>query len=235
METMHQQIAAPGVANDELRVRIYECFFEPDPQCSSPTKINLLDVDTIKHHAPDLAIFATSHLVRQEAYDIGKQAERKYFQDTRFTLEFVVPHNAPPRQVKIFEPDLRDTMAAVTSLPCLPISTLEMCLIFQLSAGRNFWMRFICTSTSDGQIDATREFGHGASAGLLSLGPPGPVVTFGRGEDDSAASKVQGLRLTRGKDPVFLNVGKLAEVVLYTAGWASAEHCQVLLSRKQRQ
>ncbi|KAK4905400.1 hypothetical protein LTR49_025305 [Elasticomyces elasticus] len=148
METMHQQTAALSVADDhqpfrlfnlpaELRVRIYECFFEPSPQCNSPAEIDLLEVKTIKYHAPDLAILATSHLVRREAYDIAKQAERKYFQDTRFTLEFSVPHNAPPRQVKTFTPGLCDTMAAVASLPYFPIICCEelldaFCLHFNI-------------------------------------------------------------------------------------------------------
>ncbi|KAK5736833.1 hypothetical protein LTR17_007158 [Elasticomyces elasticus] len=97
----------------ELRVRIYESFFEPDP--GTPQEISLFD---IQKHVPELAVLATSRLVRREAYPIGKTAEADFFARHQFVLDLVLDEARSQES-----PELQ---AAMTALPYYPITKMAL-------------------------------------------------------------------------------------------------------------
>ncbi|KAK5730101.1 hypothetical protein LTR15_000035 [Elasticomyces elasticus] len=97
----------------ELRVRIYESFFEPNP--GTPQEISLLD---IHKHVPELAVLATSRLVRREAYAVGKTAGADFFARNQFVLDLFVDEARSQES-----PELQ---AATAALPCYPISRMAL-------------------------------------------------------------------------------------------------------------
>ncbi|KAK3633325.1 hypothetical protein LTR56_015893 [Elasticomyces elasticus] len=97
----------------ELRVRIYENFFEPNS--GAPQEISLLD---IHKHVPELAVLATSRLVRREAYPVGKTAEADFFARNQFVLDLVIDETCSQES-----PGLQ---AAIAALPCYPISRMAL-------------------------------------------------------------------------------------------------------------
>ncbi|KAK5676925.1 hypothetical protein LTS10_010689 [Elasticomyces elasticus] len=97
----------------ELRVRIYESFFEPD--AGIPQEISLFD---IQKHVPELAVLATSCLVRREAYTIGKTAEADFFARHHFVLDLVLDEARSQES-----PELQAAMAA---LPYYPITKMAL-------------------------------------------------------------------------------------------------------------
>ncbi|KAK5739898.1 hypothetical protein LTR17_004994 [Elasticomyces elasticus] len=232
METTHQHTTAARMADDdqpfrlldlaaELRVRIYECFFEPS--LHSSTRIDILDVGTIKRQAPDLAILATNHLVRREAYDIGVQAERDYYQNRCFTLEVLIPWNRSRTDVRCFKSRLRKTTRTIASLPLFPVRKLELCTAVTEKGLRTMWFRAVFSVTSEGKVELVADIGDGSTTGLGSRGPP---VTRSSFADSNAAVKKLGISVTRGKSLISLDVNNLVTAALYNLGWASAEHCR---------
>ncbi|KAK5736840.1 hypothetical protein LTR17_007165 [Elasticomyces elasticus] len=227
METMHPHITATTMTSDdkhfrlldlppELRVRIYECFFEPS--LHSSTRIDILDVETIKRHAPDLAILATCHLVRREAHDIGVEAERKYYRDRCFILEVPVPWNRAITDVQCFTPDLREMTSTIASLPRFPVSKLELYTPVVKGGARMMWFRTMISAVSDGKVEIVADCG----SGLRSQGPPVTRSSFADG-----AVKKLGVSVTRGSSLVSLDINNLVQAALYTMGWASVERCTV--------
>ncbi|KAK4962403.1 hypothetical protein LTR10_000029 [Elasticomyces elasticus] len=232
METLHQHIAALRVADDdkpfrlldlaaELRVRIYECFFEPS--LHSSTRIDILDVETIKRHAPDLAILATNHLVRQEAYEIGKEAERKYYQDQGFALDILIPWNPASGTVKSFTPAMRNFMGSIASLPRFPLSKLEVRIVIEHAGRKIMWFRMAFRVISRQKVEVTAETGEGDTIGVGSHGPPEVRDNFTEG----SSVKKLGVSVTRGKSLVSLDINNTTQAVLYSMGWASVKHCRL--------
>ncbi|KAK5703267.1 hypothetical protein LTR97_004216 [Elasticomyces elasticus] len=97
----------------ELRVRIYECFFE------LPTSLEATSIFEAQQQAPSLAIAVTSRLIRHEALDLGRIAVRHFFEQQSFFLQMPV-YTAEGRdsETDAFE-------AAAVALPRFPISTME--------------------------------------------------------------------------------------------------------------
>ncbi|KAK3629960.1 hypothetical protein LTR56_017719 [Elasticomyces elasticus] len=205
----------------ELRVRIYECFFEPS--LHSSIRIDILDVEKIKRNAPDLAILATNHLVRREAYDIGVKAERDYYQNRCFTLEVLRPWKPFLTRVQRFTPDLLNVTRTIASLPRFPVSKLELCTPASEEGLRTMWFRAVFSVTSDGKVELVAEIGDGSTIGLGSRGPP---VTRSSFADSNAAVKKLGISVTRGKSLISLDINNVVTAMLYTMGWASEEHCR---------
>ncbi|KAK5676933.1 hypothetical protein LTS10_010697 [Elasticomyces elasticus] len=199
----------------ELRVRIYECFFEPSLRSS--TRIDILDVETIKRHAPGLAILATNHLVRREAYDTGKEAERQYFHDHSFFLEIKTPAIGHYSDLELFTSEMVEFMATVTSLPRYPVSTVETRLSQDLIGKRLVYACQVINAASDGKIGTTArqkyDFGHGPMHDYSLL----DMVT-----------KSLGVELTRSTKPITLDIRSLVEVVLCAAGWVEDDSVVLL-------
>ncbi|KAK4894325.1 hypothetical protein LTR27_007458 [Elasticomyces elasticus] len=174
----------------ELRVRIYESFFEPDP--GTPQEISLFD---IQKHVPELAVLATSHLVRREAYPVGKTAEAEFFARHQFVLDLVFDdarsHESPELQ------------AAIAALPTYPIS--EMALGWYVR-----WRTDLTRSIAPVApmvLYLTSEELHPAYvlAGVCTYGRGLPrIVTLMKEE-----ATLIGLALTRGRDDAYLDIGNI--------------------------
>ncbi|KAK5730094.1 hypothetical protein LTR15_000028 [Elasticomyces elasticus] len=188
----------------ELRVHIYECFFEPSLHSSA--RIDIFDVETIKRHAPDLAILATNHLVRREAYEIGVKVERDYYQNRCFTLEVLVPWNLSRTDVpdvECFTPDLRKMTSTIASLPLFPVRRLELCTPVTEEGVRTMWFRAVFSVTSEGKVELVADVGDGSTTGLGSHGRP---ITRSSFADSATAVKKLGISVTRGKMLISLDV-----------------------------
>ncbi|KAK5739891.1 hypothetical protein LTR17_004987 [Elasticomyces elasticus] len=98
----------------ELRVRIYECYFEPDPE--TPQAIDLYRVHD---YAPQVAILRTSRLVRHESYPIGKPSIVKFFTQQKFAVD--LEQDFP--LTRTLSPGFQ---AAATALPPFPISAIRL-------------------------------------------------------------------------------------------------------------
>ncbi|KAK3629961.1 hypothetical protein LTR56_017720 [Elasticomyces elasticus] len=201
----------------ELRVRIYECFFEPNSQHDFSTRINMLDIETIKRQAPDLAILGTSHLVRREAYDIGKEAERHFFHETCFFLDLKTPliYGGPQ---KPYTHDLRRMVKAISSLPRFPLSKIEFLLTHKLN-GHEFWIRLIVSAASDGKLKGSTEFGEGQTVGIDSVSVESKNELF----QTMAGQFFVGMKMTRRGEPLCLDMANLVEMVLFSMGWVTTE------------
>ncbi|KAK5676934.1 hypothetical protein LTS10_010698 [Elasticomyces elasticus] len=228
METMHSHTTELRMADKEqpfrlldlaaeLRVRIYECFFEPNSQCDSSTRINMLDIETIKRQAPDLAILGTSHLVRWEAYDIGKEAERHFFHEPSFFLDLKTPLIYGPPQ-KPYTHGLRRMVKAISSLPRFPLSKIEFLLTYKQD-GHEFWIRLIVSAASDGKLKGSNEFGRGQTVGIDSISVESKNDLF----QTTAGQFFVGKKMTRRGEPLYLDMANLVEMVLFSMGWVTTE------------
>ncbi|KAK3629952.1 hypothetical protein LTR56_017711 [Elasticomyces elasticus] len=174
----------------ELRVRIYESLFEPDP--GTPQRIGLFD---IHKHVPELAVLATSRLVRREAYTVGKTAEAEFFARHRFVLDLVFDearsHDSPELQT------------AIAALPTYPISEMALGWYDKL---RTDLTRSIAP-VAPMVLYLTSEELHPAYvlAGVCTWGRGLPrMVTLMKEE-----ATLIGLALTRGRDDVYLDIGNI--------------------------
>ncbi|KAK5736835.1 hypothetical protein LTR17_007160 [Elasticomyces elasticus] len=126
----------------ELRVRIYECFFE------LPTSLEAINIFEAQQHAPNLAIAATSRLIRHEALDLGMAAVRRFYKQQSVFLQLGV------LKAGQWTPEVRAIQASASALPSLPISELELRYTSSRSAGdRNLCkMRVAVTITAGGEV-----------------------------------------------------------------------------------
>ncbi|KAK5739890.1 hypothetical protein LTR17_004986 [Elasticomyces elasticus] len=174
----------------ELRVRIYESFFEPD--AGTPQEISLFD---IQKHVPELAVLTTSHLVRREAYPVGKAAEADFFARQQFVLDLVLDEARSQESTEL--------QAAMAALPYYPISRLALGWYFKL------------------RTDLTRFATPGAPVVLYLTGEElhptyvlAGVCTYGRDLHHivilmKEEATLLGLALTRGRDKEYLNIGNI--------------------------
>ncbi|KAK5676927.1 hypothetical protein LTS10_010691 [Elasticomyces elasticus] len=127
----------------ELRVRIYECFFE------LPTSLEAIDIFEAQQHAPNLAIAATSRLIRREALDLGRQAVVQFYQQHSFFLQL-------PAWVEWqWNRELQAAEAAVKTLPMLPISTFENRYTVGEVKGERLYVKVVMSISATGEIEAT--------------------------------------------------------------------------------
>ncbi|KAK3633319.1 hypothetical protein LTR56_015887 [Elasticomyces elasticus] len=186
----------------ELRVRIYECFFEPE----GPRTVELFE--TTKY-APSQAITAVSKLVRHETYQIGKDAERNFFQRS-FFLEWRNPH----RQDGIRDsPESRCKRRLIALLPLFPITNLELRLITTPDAGDDLaiWVRHVIKVDSVGLITETVQSGFGEYVEKISDSEPEIANIL---QVWSAQH-----RPTRGGQVAYLNIPGVLEAAMLFSGW----------------
>ncbi|KAK4894326.1 hypothetical protein LTR27_007459 [Elasticomyces elasticus] len=98
----------------ELRVRLYECYFEPDPETSQA-----IDIFCVHDYAPKVAILRTSRLVRHESHSIGTQSIVKFFTQQKFAVD--LEQDFP--LTRTLSPGFQ---AAATALPPFPISAIRL-------------------------------------------------------------------------------------------------------------
>ncbi|KAK5676932.1 hypothetical protein LTS10_010696 [Elasticomyces elasticus] len=193
----------------ELRTRVYECYFEPE----GPQTISIFD---ITKHAPSQAITAVSKLVRHETYQIGKDAEREFFQ-RRFFTEFSIYHY-PIDNIKAYFPGLRYKMRLVASLPRFPITCLEIQVTQKEPSHPKEWSRMVVTPEPGGGITETHDHEEGVDIKDLSHelekttklqnGLDGPQLAFTRSRGGTH----------------YLDIPNVVEAVLYWHGWAKLDN-----------
>ncbi|KAK4962404.1 hypothetical protein LTR10_000030 [Elasticomyces elasticus] len=198
----------------ELRTRVYECFFEPE----GPQTISIFD---ITKHAPSQAITAVSKLVRHETYQIGKDAEREFFQRS-FFLEW---HNDGRNDEENHNTQVLNMCELISQLPCFPITMLEVRLAaaegMNLHLTRNTeWTRHRISVDSKGVISQMVQYGWGDD---FENGKRDEMRTI----DMSLVRSVQvhGEPLIRSGDPTYLDVLNVVETVLLARGWLDAPGC----------
>ncbi|KAK5703265.1 hypothetical protein LTR97_004214 [Elasticomyces elasticus] len=174
----------------ELRVRIYENLFEPNP--GTPQEISLLD---IRKHVPELAVLATSRLVRREAYAVGKTAEAEIFARHQFMLDLVIDEACSQES-----PGLQ---AAIAALPCYPISRMAL-----------GWYVKPRTDLARYTARMAPTVLHLTSEELHCAYVVEGVCTFGRGLPKVVSLMKEeamflGLALTRGHDGAYLDIGNI--------------------------
>ncbi|KAK3629953.1 hypothetical protein LTR56_017712 [Elasticomyces elasticus] len=98
----------------ELRVRIYECYFEPNPD--TPEEVDLFH---LQEYAPNVAVLRTSKLLCHESYPIGKKALAEFFTFRNFAVD--LERNFTPSRMlsPVFQ-------AAAKALPSFPIPALRL-------------------------------------------------------------------------------------------------------------
>ncbi|KAK4962411.1 hypothetical protein LTR10_000037 [Elasticomyces elasticus] len=170
----------------ELRVRIYESLFEPNS--GTPQEISLLD---IHKHVPELAVLATSRLVRREAYPVGKTAEADFFARHQFVLDMIIDEARSQES-----PELQ---AAIAALPCYPISRMALGWYVKPRTDLARYTARIAPTV----LHLTSEELHCAYLveGLCTFGRGLPKVVNLMKEEATAL----GLALTRGHDGAYLD------------------------------
>ncbi|KAK5730100.1 hypothetical protein LTR15_000034 [Elasticomyces elasticus] len=124
----------------ELRMRIYECYFEADPD--APRAMNLVRV---RDFATNVAVLRTSRLVRHESYTISKELVAKFFSQRDFFVEMQYD-SILKRRDKI--PDL---IEAVAAQPLYPISALTLKILGRPTAtGVHSWSARVSTDPGNG-------------------------------------------------------------------------------------
>ncbi|KAK3633323.1 hypothetical protein LTR56_015891 [Elasticomyces elasticus] len=134
----------------ELRVRIYECFFEV------PNSIEATDIFEAQQHAPNLAIAATSRLIRREALAIGKAAMLQFYQQGDLFIQMSVCSSVQWRE------EMQNLQAAASALPSFPLSTFELRYSIQRSSGEKNDCRMTASIAAGGNVEGhTRWFNNG--------------------------------------------------------------------------
>ncbi|KAK3629954.1 hypothetical protein LTR56_017713 [Elasticomyces elasticus] len=173
----------------ELRVCIYECFFE------LPTSLETIDIFEAQQQAPSLAIAATSRLVRREALAIGKAAVLQFYQQQNFCLRLPAG-----QQINQWTPETIAAQAAAVALPHLPITAIEIQYSFQWGAGLIRY-KTTASTTADGKVEDN-----------LQCLPPGTEDYAARPERllERGARRLT-LAMIRGK---YLDVGNVVRALL---------------------
>ncbi|KAK4894332.1 hypothetical protein LTR27_007465 [Elasticomyces elasticus] len=191
----------------ELRVRIYECFFEPE----GTQTVSIFD---ITKYAPSQAITAVSKLVRHESYRIGKDAEREFFQ-RRFFTEWHLRYDTGIEFVSVYTPELHDKMALIASLPRFPITSLELRL--STNAGPTPWSRMVVNAEPGGGLSETRDTEEGVD--LKDIGHEPEKTTLL--QDHLSELQLTFTRRLRGTH--YLDIPNVVEAGLHWYGWARNE------------
>ncbi|KAK3629951.1 hypothetical protein LTR56_017710 [Elasticomyces elasticus] len=104
----------------ELRLIVYEHLFTTPPPGE-------MDVTTTLSHAPDVAILATSRLIRHEALEMGKSAVGKFFAQQKFFLTLDIDEgptdpldDAQAARIRCY------AQAVVAAIPRYPIAALKL-------------------------------------------------------------------------------------------------------------
>ncbi|KAK3633324.1 hypothetical protein LTR56_015892 [Elasticomyces elasticus] len=99
----------------ELRLLVYECYFEPCP--NTPQTIDLYRT---RDYVPKMAILRSSKLVRHESYPIGKAFVARVFTLQKFAL--TLPHDIALRY------RYGEVSPAIAEIPQLPIPAMRLSL-----------------------------------------------------------------------------------------------------------
>ncbi|KAK5703271.1 hypothetical protein LTR97_004220 [Elasticomyces elasticus] len=196
----------------ELRTRVYECFFEPE----GPQTINIFD---ITKHAPCQAITAVSKLIRHETYQISKEAERDFFQQS-FYSGWCLPYTYDIEFDSLYTPELRCKMALIAALPRFPITSLELRLVKRAGPKPTQWSRMVVNAEPGGGLSETQDNAEGVDL---------KDIDHELEKSTDLQDHLGGLRLTftrsvRGTH--YLDIPNVVEAALHWHGWAKNEDVQ---------
>ncbi|KAK4894329.1 hypothetical protein LTR27_007462 [Elasticomyces elasticus] len=187
----------------ELRVRIYECLFEDEPQHPD------MDLFAMKHFAPNCAILRTSRLIRREALAIAQQAIASFFSTHTFFIGVSI------RGVCFNTPDIHEIQAAAAAIiPAYPIATFEFrCVMVSARGLLTSWHVFRLTASATQPVQVTHASHWLGKNGVHGALAPTPSSLF----QDRATS--MDLALSSGMDNRYLNFRNVVKVLV---DWAES-------------
>ncbi|KAK5730099.1 hypothetical protein LTR15_000033 [Elasticomyces elasticus] len=180
----------------ELRVRIYECFFE------LRTSLEAISIFEAQQQAPSLAIGATSRLIRREALALGMDAVRQFYRQQKFFLEF------PLCLSWYWSHALSAVEVAAMALAPMPITTLEVRYSIEMTTGETTYTESTMSVSAGDDVEELRRYRFHDEE---DYGPS----RHAHNTPLRALAQELGFALKWGSSLQYLHVGNIARAVLY--------------------